>query len=198
MFATLHLLAFVRALGALTQESKVADVTTLKVLDPSKPTPNEGVVRILRDALARAKSGEVRGVAITLAVIDAESPSGRGSIHLMTYEANYKDTLYTGVGAMEFSMKLDMHKGVVDVDKLELKDHDESEDELSCANSCSASLHEVSEPPTTPIARADAARSKVLPTADRQTIYSESTDPRLAPGSSPGVTSCSSVTLSPW
>ena len=148
------------------------NVTTLKVLDPSKPTPNEGVVRILRDALARAKNGEVRGVAITLAVIDSESPSGRGSIHLMTYEANYKDTLYTGVGAMEFSMKLDMHKGVVDVDKLELKDHDD-------------------EPPPketsiTPIARADAARSKVLPTADHQTIYSESTDPRLAPGSSPG------------
>ena len=153
--------------------SETSDVVTLRVLDPSKPTPNEGVVRILRDALARAKNGEVRGVAITLAVIDSESPSGRGSIHLMTYEANYKDTLYTGVGAMEFSMKLDMHKGVVDVDKLELKDHDESEDELSCANSCSASLHEVSEPPTTP------------PVADRQTIYSESTDP--PPGLDPGV-----------
>jgi hypothetical protein len=104
------------------------NITPLKVLDPSKPTPNEGVVRILRDALARAKTGEVRGVAITLAVIDPSSQSGRGSIHLMTYEANYKDTLFMGVGAMEFSMKADTHKGVVDVDRLEVKDHEDDID----------------------------------------------------------------------
>jgi hypothetical protein len=105
------------------------NVTPLKVLNPAKPTPNEGVVRILRDALARAKTGEVRGVAITLAVIDSNSQSGRGSIHLLTYEANYKDTLFMGVGAMEFSMKADTHKGIVDVDRLEVKDHEDNDGE---------------------------------------------------------------------
>ena len=168
-------------------------ITSLKVLDPSKPTPNEAVVRILRDALARARTGEVRGVAITLAVIDPQSQSGRGSIHLTTYEANYKDTLYMGVGAMEYSMKADTHKGVVDVDRLELKDHDESEDELakseplnksddvSVGDERAVSMKEPEEP------RANHIKEVVttLQVADRQTIYSESTDPRLEPDYQP-------------
>lgn len=156
-------------------------ITSLKVLDPSKPTPNEAVVRILRDALARARTGEVRGVAITLAVIDPQSQSGRGSIHLTTYEANYKDTLYMGVGAMEYSMKADTHKGVVDVDRLELKDHDDDPDDVSVGDERAVSMKEPEEP------RANHIKEVVttLQVADRQTIYSESTDPRLEPDYQP-------------
>ena len=159
--------------------SETSDVVTLKLLDPSKPTPNEAVVRILRDALARARTGEVRGVAITLAVIDPQSQSGRGSIHLTTYEANYKDTLYMGVGAMEYSMKADTHKGVVDVDRLELKDHDDDPDDTTLESV----VHESSSEPVK-----DEPLREIITTlqvADRQTIYSESTDPRLEPDYQP-------------
>ena len=94
----------------------------LKFVDPSKPDINEGCVNTLREALQRAKNGEVHGVAICLAVVDPDSPSGRGSIHLTTWSAKFKDTLYTGVGAMLFSMQAEMHCGVEKVERMNEED----------------------------------------------------------------------------
>jgi hypothetical protein len=97
----------------------------LNLVPPSDTAINEGCVNILREALKRAKNGEVQGVAICLAVKDPDSYSGRGSIHMTTWAAAYKDTLYTGVGAMDFSMKQDMHNGVIPNDRIPLADGDE-------------------------------------------------------------------------
>ncbi len=86
---------------------------------------NAHCITLLREALKRAKAGEVQGLAICLAVKDPESLSGRGSIHMTTWAAPYKDCLYTGVGAMEFSMKHQMFEGVIPNDRIPLVDGDE-------------------------------------------------------------------------
>jgi|SRR5580658_2352617 hypothetical protein len=100
-------------------------MTEVKFVDPSKPDVNEGCVEILREALKRAKDGEVQGVAIALAVYDPESDSGRGTIHFVRYSAAFKDTLYNGVGAMQFSMRHDMFEHMLTVDPLKLTEDDE-------------------------------------------------------------------------
>jgi hypothetical protein len=105
--------------GQLIMKKKVVNLV------PDKKEINEGCVNILREALKRAKGGEVHGVAICLAVKDRDSYSGRGSIHLTTWDAAYKDTLYTAVGALDFSMKHDMHETMILKDRIEIKDDDE-------------------------------------------------------------------------
>jgi hypothetical protein len=96
----------------------------VELVQPAKEI-NQGCVNILREALARAKAGEVYGCAICLAIKDPDSDSGRGSIHLSTWDAAYKDTLYTGVGAMEFGMKHSMWDSAQTVEKRELTPEDE-------------------------------------------------------------------------
>ena len=86
---------------------------------------NEGCINVLREALQRAKNGEVHGCAITLAVKDVDSASGRGSIHMTTWAAEYKDTLHAGVTAMQFSMQHELWRNMVPVDRDEIKPDDE-------------------------------------------------------------------------
>ena len=97
----------------------------IKLVPSPKADINEGCINILREALQRAKNGEVHGVAICLAVVDPGTPSGQGTIHLTTYDAKFRASLFCGVGAMDFSMKAEMHTGVLPVDRLKEDDLDE-------------------------------------------------------------------------
>ena len=106
-------------------EDRVEASKLLNLVPPTDMVVNEGCVNILREALKRAKNGEVHGVAICLAVKDPDSYSGRGSIHMTTWAAMYKDTLYTGVGAMDFSMKSDMNNGIIPNERLPITENDE-------------------------------------------------------------------------
>jgi hypothetical protein len=101
------------------QKKKVVELV------PPLKQNNDDCVNILREALKRAKRGDVHGVAVCLAMFDPTSESQHGSMHMVRYAAAYKEALYMGVGAMEFGMKHDMWDQSMSIDKEPLTDSDE-------------------------------------------------------------------------
>ena len=100
-------------------------VTPLKPVDQKNPEPNEHCIHMLREALKRAKTGEVQGVALTLAVVDHDSMTMDGSIHMVSYAARYKNALFMGVEVLRFSMMHEVWDGVKTTGRTELEDGDE-------------------------------------------------------------------------
>ena len=97
----------------------------LRTITPSTPKPRERIIVMLREALKLAKSGELQGLAIALAVHDPEGTNKMTSRYRVDFAGQYKTELFYGLDAMRFSLQMGVHQDTIDGETIFVTPEDE-------------------------------------------------------------------------
>ncbi len=98
----------------------------LNLIPPAPGTPNEKVIKALRETLKEAKEGKVQAIGIAVALIDPDGDGGRATETILSSADGWYHSLAAAVAGLAFRFQHERFiAGGILPDIPELKDDDE-------------------------------------------------------------------------